>query len=138
MGRYLNPHTDRKYATGSDYSLGSLRLVTLELQGQAEDLLIPFEMRNTVFEKEAVTGNLLLLSERQMTRISSFFPLSHGVARVDDRQVVRDIVYVIAPAGYGPHKTLYNAPRAGGSTPDSAPSATVTDGRSFCCCRKAR
>jgi transposase len=51
-----------------------------------------------------------------MARISPFFPLSHGVVRVDDRRVVSGIVYVIrnglqwkdAPAGYGPHKTLYN------------------------------
>ena len=61
-------------------------------------------------------GDLFLLSERQMARISPFFPLSHGVARVDDRRVVSGIVYVIrnglqwkdAPSGYGPHKTLYN------------------------------
>ena len=51
-----------------------------------------------------------------MARISPFFPLSHGVPRVDDRRVVSGIVYVIkhglqwkdAPKGYGPHKTLYN------------------------------
>lgn len=60
--------------------------------------------------------DLFLLSERQMTRISPHFPLSHGVPRVDDRRVVSGIVYVIrnglqwkdAPKGYGPHKTLYN------------------------------
>ena len=59
---------------------------------------------------------LFLLSERQMARISPYFPLSHGVPRVDDRRVVSGIVYVIrnglqwkdAPRGYGPHKTLYN------------------------------
>jgi transposase len=57
-----------------------------------------------------------LLSERQMARISPYFPLSHGVPRVDDRRVVSGIVYVIrnglqwkdAPRDYGPHKTLYN------------------------------
>ncbi|PRD40371.1 IS5/IS1182 family transposase [Phyllobacterium phragmitis] len=61
-------------------------------------------------------GDLFLLSERQMARISPHFPLSHGVPRVDDRRVVSGIVYVIrnglqwkdAPSGYGPHKTLYN------------------------------
>ena len=61
-------------------------------------------------------GDLFLLSERQMARISPFFPLAHGVPRVDDRRVVSGIVYVIrnglqwkdAPKGYGPHKTLYN------------------------------
>lgn len=61
-------------------------------------------------------GDLFLLSEHQMARISPHFPLSHGVPRVDDRRVVSGIVYVIrnglqwkdAPSGYGPHKTLYN------------------------------
>jgi transposase len=59
---------------------------------------------------------LFLLSERQMARISPYFPKSHGVPRVDDRRVVSGIVYVIrsglqwkdAPKEYGPHKTLYN------------------------------
>ena len=59
---------------------------------------------------------LFLLSERQMARISPYFPLSHGMPRVDDRRVISGIVYVIrnglqwkdAPFGYGPHKTLYN------------------------------
>ena len=61
-------------------------------------------------------GDLFLLSERQMARISPFFPLSHGVPRVDDRRVVSGIVYVIkhglqwkdGPVGYGPPMTLYN------------------------------
>ncbi|MBM6582458.1 IS5 family transposase [Microvirga sp. BT689] len=61
-------------------------------------------------------GDLFLLSERQMVRISPHFPLAHGVPRVDDRRVVSGIVYVIrnglqwkdAPKAYGPHKTLYN------------------------------
>ena len=61
-------------------------------------------------------NGLFLLSDRQMARIALYFPLSHGVARVDDRRVVSGIVYVIehglqwkdAPKGYGPHKTLYN------------------------------
>ncbi|UXN06678.1 IS5 family transposase [Bartonella sp. HY761] len=61
-------------------------------------------------------SDLFLLSEEQMARISPCFPLSHGVARVDDRRVISGIVYVIkhglqwkdAPLGYGPHKTLYN------------------------------
>jgi len=56
------------------------------------------------------------LSEAQMRRISPYFPLSHGVPRVDDRRVLSGIVFVIrnglrwrdAPAEYGPHKTLYN------------------------------
>jgi transposase len=61
-------------------------------------------------------SDLFLLNERQMARISPFFPLSHGVARVDDQRVISGIVYVIkhglqwkdAPKAYGPHKTLYN------------------------------
>ena len=61
-------------------------------------------------------NDLFLLSEEQMARISPYFPLSHGVPRVDDRRVVSGIVYVIknglqwrdAPSHYGPHKTLYN------------------------------
>jgi len=56
------------------------------------------------------------LSKEQLARISGFFPLSHGVPRVDDRKVVSGIIHVIrnglrwrdAPAAYGPHKTLYN------------------------------
>jgi transposase len=59
---------------------------------------------------------LFLLKERQMARISPYFPLSHGVPRADDRRVVSGIVYGIrnglqwkdAPRDYGPHKTLYN------------------------------
>ncbi len=66
--------------------------------------------------EEAGRGDLFLLSERLMARISPFFPLAHGVPRVDDRRVVSGIVYVIrnglqwkdAPKDYGPHKTLYN------------------------------
>ncbi len=61
-------------------------------------------------------SDLFLLSERQMARISGFFPLAHGVSRVDDRRVISGIVYVIrnglqwkdAPKAYGPHKTLYD------------------------------
>ena len=61
-------------------------------------------------------SDLFLLSERQMARIEPYFPLSHGVPRVDDRRVVSGIVYVIkhglqwkdAPQDYGPHKTIYN------------------------------
>jgi transposase len=60
--------------------------------------------------------DLIWLSEDQMARIERYFPLSHGVARVDDRKVISGIVFVIrnglrwrdAPAEYGPHKTLYN------------------------------
>lgn len=61
-------------------------------------------------------SDLFWLSKAQMRRIEPFFPLSHGVPRVDDRKVVSGIVFVIrnglrwrdAPLDYGPHKTLYN------------------------------
>src|ERR1700679_1409401 len=57
-----------------------------------------------------------MLTPEQMRRIAPFFPLSHGVPRVDDRRVLSGILFVIrnglrwrdAPAGYGPHKTIYN------------------------------
>lgn len=60
--------------------------------------------------------DLLLLSEAQMRGIEPYFPLSHGVARVDDRRVLSGILFVIrnglrwrdAPAAYGPPKTIYN------------------------------
>lgn len=39
--------------------------------------------------------DLFLLSEAQMRRIKPFFPLSHGVPRVDDRRVISGIVFVI-------------------------------------------
>lgn len=61
-------------------------------------------------------SELWMLSEAQMRRIAPYFPLSHGVPRVDDRRVVSGIIFVIrsglrwrdAPVGYGPHKTIYN------------------------------
>jgi putative transposase len=57
-----------------------------------------------------------LLTLAQMRRLSPHFPLSHGIARVDDRRVLSGIIYVIrnglqwrdSPTAYGPHKTLYN------------------------------
>ena len=59
---------------------------------------------------------LFLLSKAQMRRIEPYFPLSHGIARVDDRRVISGIIFVIknglrwrdAPGDYGPHKTIYN------------------------------
>lgn len=60
--------------------------------------------------------DLLMLNEAQMRRIEPFVPLSHGIPRVDDRRILSGILFVIrnglrwrdAPAGYGPHKTVYN------------------------------
>src|SRR5450432_4540536 len=61
-------------------------------------------------------ADLFLLSQAQIRRIERYFPLSHGIARVDDRGIVSAIVFVIrnglrwrdAPRDYGPHKTIYN------------------------------
>jgi len=61
-------------------------------------------------------GDLFWLSKAQMRLISPYFPLSHGVARVDDRPVTSGIVFILknglrwrdAPPAYGLHKTLYN------------------------------
>ena len=61
-------------------------------------------------------SDLFWLSRAQMRRIEPYFPLSHGVPRVDDRRVISGIVFVIrnglrwrdAPKDYGPHKTIYN------------------------------
>ncbi len=60
--------------------------------------------------------DLIWLSESQMRRIEPYFPLSHGIPRVDDRKVISGIIFVIrnglrwrdAPVDYGPHKTIYN------------------------------
>ncbi len=56
------------------------------------------------------------LSDDQLKRIEPYFPLSHGVPRVDDQRVISGIIHVLkrglqwrdAPKEYGPHKTLYN------------------------------
>ena len=56
------------------------------------------------------------LTRAQLKRIEPYFPLSHGIPRVDDRRVISGIIHVIkrglqwrdAPAEYGPPKTLYN------------------------------
>lgn len=61
-------------------------------------------------------SDLFWLSQTQMRQIEPYFPLSHGVPRVDDQRVISGIIFVIrnglrwrdAPAAYGPHKTIYN------------------------------
>ena len=63
-------------------------------------------------------SDLIWLTEAQMRKIEPYFPLSHGVPRVDDRRIISGIIFVIrnglrwrdAPVGYGPHKTIYNRP----------------------------
>jgi putative transposase len=63
-----------------------------------------------------VITDLFFPSQAQMRRIERYCPRSHGIARVDDRRIVRAIVFGIknglrwrdAPAEYGPHKTIYD------------------------------
>ena len=65
---------------------------------------------------EVTMSQLFYLSAEQLERIKPFFPLSHGISRVDDVKVISGIIYVIkyglqwkdAPREYGPYKTLYN------------------------------
>lgn len=40
-------------------------------------------------------SDLMLLSEAQMRRIEPYFPLSHGVPRVDDRLILSGIIFVL-------------------------------------------
>ena len=40
-------------------------------------------------------SDLFWLSEAQLRRIRPFFPLSHGIPRVDDRRVISGIIFVI-------------------------------------------
>jgi hypothetical protein len=42
-----------------------------------------------------IDGYLLLLSETQMRRIEPYFPLSHGVTKVDGQRVISGIIFVI-------------------------------------------
>ena len=61
-------------------------------------------------------ADLFWLTDAQMERLRPFFPLSHGIPRVDDRCVLSGIIFINrnglrwrdASAEYGPHKTLYN------------------------------
>lgn len=61
-------------------------------------------------------SDLFWLTDAQMARLEPFFPLSHGVPRVDDKRVLSGIIFINrnglrwrdAPTEYGPPKTLYN------------------------------
>ena len=61
-------------------------------------------------------SDLIWLDDRQMARIEPYFPLAHGVPRVDDRRVISGIIFILrnglrwrdAPAEYGVPKTIYN------------------------------
>jgi putative transposase len=64
-------------------------------------------------------SELLMLSLAQMRKIEPYFPLSHGVPRIDDRRALSGILSAIrngprwrdAPEGYAPHKTMEPARR---------------------------
>jgi putative transposase len=76
--------------------------------------VVLFQIRNDW--QFVAMADLFLLSKAQMRRIERYFPLSYGIARVDDRRVISGIVFVIrnglrwrdAAGEYGPHKTIYN------------------------------
>lgn len=61
-------------------------------------------------------SDLYWLTRTQLKRIEPYFPLPHGIPRVDDLRVISGIIHVIkrglqwrdAPSEYGPPKTLYN------------------------------
>ena len=71
-------------------------------------------------------SDLFLLSERQMGRISPHFPLSHGVARVDDRRVVSGIVHVICNG-----VQWKDAPKVTGRTRRSTTASSAGTGLAF-------
>ncbi|SET48432.1 transposase, IS5 family [Nitrosospira multiformis] len=55
--------------------------------------------------------DLFYLSETQFNRIKPYFPLSHGVLRINDLRVISGIMYVIRNGlqrKNAPHQTLYN------------------------------
>ena len=61
-------------------------------------------------------SDIFWLSDKQFNAIKPYFPLPHGIPRVDDQRVVSGIIHVLkrglqwrrdAPEVYGPHKTLY-------------------------------
>jgi transposase len=60
-------------------------------------------------------SDVFMLTRQQLHRIKPYFPVSHGIPRVDDRRVISGIIDVIryglpwkdAPNAYGPHKPLY-------------------------------
>jgi hypothetical protein len=47
------------------------------------------------WQEDAALNDLLMLTPEQMRRIEPYFPLSHGVPRVDDRRVLSGILFVI-------------------------------------------
>jgi putative transposase len=45
--------------------------------------------------RRRIMSDLIWLWEAQMRLIEPYFPLSHGVPRVDDRRVLSGIVFVV-------------------------------------------
>ena len=64
----------------------------------------------------AATSEFVWPSPAQIRRIEPYFHLSHGISRVDDRTVIRGIIFVIrnglrwrdAPKDCGSHKPIDN------------------------------
>jgi transposase len=44
---------------------------------------------------EVAMSDMFLLTQQQLNGITPYFPVSHGVPRVDDRRVISGIIYVI-------------------------------------------
>src|SRR6218665_3029622 len=72
-----------------------------------------------------------MLIDCQIRWIDSYFPLSRGVARVDDGRIISGIIFVImnglwrrdAPANYGSPKPSTKAPSPGAGLPCSTESS---------------
>jgi hypothetical protein len=106
----------------------SLRELTAACAVQVQDPLNPLRWRQSVdcalhafgsndgAEEALLLSEVWMLSEAQMRRVERYFPLSLSILRVDDRRIVRGIIFVMrnglrwhdAPAAYGAHKTIYN------------------------------
>jgi hypothetical protein len=54
-------------------------------------------------------SDVFLLTRQQLNRIKPYFPVSHGIPRVDDRRVISGIIYVIR---YGLHGMMRRRPMA--------------------------
>jgi hypothetical protein len=73
--------------------------LTLYLGASAQNLLNRLQkwllVDSMVARGGVAMSNLLWLSEAQMRRIEPYFPLSHGVPRVDDCRVISGIIFVM-------------------------------------------
>ena len=115
----LSPISDREFAEQERGHRIPTSACAINL-GSGEKSIKFLRIRSTIdlraTQGGVAMGDLFLLSKAQMRRIERYFPLSHGIARVDDRRVISGIIFVIrnglrwrdAPKDYGPHKTIYN------------------------------